>query len=117
MAKDVIYAQIKNNVILNSIVLNDPSLVGIFSNGFDSLVQIDQLNPQPSIGWSYDGKNFSPPSPLTQQQLKDEAVASAIPLNTKGDLPVGGDKGQAIVIPAGPENSVLTIKNGVPTWV
>jgi hypothetical protein len=59
---DMIFAQIKNGIVVNTIVLEDPSLMSAFSEGFDSIIEIDQLPGSPSIGWTYDGTNFYPPS-------------------------------------------------------
>jgi len=58
---DMIYAQIKNGKIQNTIVLIDTSLIVTFSQGFDYFIEIDSLLPIPGIGWSYDGTSFSPP--------------------------------------------------------
>lgn len=59
---DTCYAQITAGVVVNIIVLNDPTLVSVFSAGFDAFVQVDQLVPYPAIGWTYDGTNFAPPA-------------------------------------------------------
>jgi hypothetical protein len=59
---DKIYAQILNGVVVNIIILNDSTLEPLFAQGFDACIQIDQLSPQPGIGWSYDGQSFTPPS-------------------------------------------------------
>lgn len=55
------YAQIKDEIIQNVIVLDDMSLLDIFGAGFDAIVRIDQLNPMPAIYWTYDGSVFTPP--------------------------------------------------------
>lgn len=47
------YAQIKNNVVINTIILQDVNLLPTFLVGFDVLVRIDLLENQPSIGASY----------------------------------------------------------------
>jgi hypothetical protein len=59
---DTLYAQITAGVVVNVIVLNDSTLIAAFSAGFDAFVRVDQLNPQPWTGWTYDGTNFAPPS-------------------------------------------------------
>lgn len=56
----MIYAQIKNGIIENRIVLDDPKLEPLFLEGFDFLVRVDNLEPQPNIGWTYDGVKFHP---------------------------------------------------------
>jgi hypothetical protein len=59
----MIYAQISNGVIQNIIVLDDPTLEPLFVKGFDYLIRIDNLNPQPCMGWNYNPTNgFSPAS-------------------------------------------------------
>jgi hypothetical protein len=71
----MIYAQIKNGIVVNNIVLNDTSLLSLFGQGFDcNPIEIDNLNPVPQIGWTYNGTNFLPPViptppaiPLNQQ--------------------------------------------------
>lgn len=63
----MIFAQIKNNMIVNTIVINDVSLVPVFTTGFDYCIEISSLNTSdplviiPSIGWTYDGTTFTPP--------------------------------------------------------
>lgn len=57
----MICAQVKNGIVMNIIVLDDASLAPLFTEGFDSLIRVDQLQPYPSIGWTYDGTNFNPP--------------------------------------------------------
>ena len=59
----MVYAQIKNGKVVNTIVLNDPNLVTTFGQGFDFFIQIDQLSPKPGVGWSYDGTNWTPSTP------------------------------------------------------
>jgi hypothetical protein len=56
----MIMAQILKGIIQNIIVLDDASLIPIFQQGFDFLVDITNLSPQPQIGDSYDGKTFTP---------------------------------------------------------
>lgn len=58
----MIYAQIKDNKIINSIVIDDETPMELFSKGYDYFIRIDNLNPTPGIGWSYIADNeFSPP--------------------------------------------------------
>lgn len=57
------YAQIKDGIIKNTIVLNDPTLEPLCSSGFDHLIRIDELKPMPGIGWTYDGTTFIKPLP------------------------------------------------------
>jgi hypothetical protein len=56
------YAQILGGLVQNTIIIDDPSMVPTFSDGFDYCIRIDTLDPVPGIGWGYDGSNFTPPS-------------------------------------------------------
>lgn len=63
-----IYAQILNGAISNIIILSNPALVSLFKKGFDDIVNITNLDPQPKIGDLYDGVQFTdnpnpPPEP------------------------------------------------------
>lgn len=57
------YAQIKNGIVENVIVLNDSNLESTFSAGFDHFINLGDTRDvdQPGPGWTYDGDNFSPP--------------------------------------------------------
>lgn len=63
----MIYAQIVNGVVVNTIILNDSSLLYLFLNDpttespFDYVLQINNLYPRPGINWTFDGIIFSPP--------------------------------------------------------
>lgn len=63
----MIIAQIKNNIVLDTIVVDDLSLLPLFVDDlitdlpYDNLVRIDTLDPRPGVGWSYNGTTFSPP--------------------------------------------------------
>lgn len=59
----MIYAQIKDKILKNTIVLDNVNIVHLFSNGFDYCIDITEINPRPSIGWIYDNDTFSPPVP------------------------------------------------------
>jgi hypothetical protein len=54
----MIYAQIKNNIVVNTIILQDENLLPTFLVGFDALIRIDLLENQPSIGASYENGIF-----------------------------------------------------------
>jgi hypothetical protein len=56
------YAQVQDGIILNIIELDDISLIPVFVAGWQYLVRIDIISPEPAIGWTtVDGINFSPP--------------------------------------------------------
>jgi len=55
----MIYAIIQNEVITNTIVVDDSSFL---SNISDTTVALDSYDPMPGIGWTTtDNVNFSPP--------------------------------------------------------
>lgn len=60
----MIYAQVKDNLIKNTIILDDSSLETIFIEGFDYLIRIDTLDIIPGPLWTYnsDTQEFSPPA-------------------------------------------------------
>lgn len=57
------YAQIKNGMVQNVIVIDDSSLVSLFGKNFDDIIKVDEVYPNPGPGWSYDRNtySFSPP--------------------------------------------------------
>lgn len=55
----MIYAQIKNGKIENTIVLDEYS--ELFIEGYDHLIRIDTVEPRPGVNWTYDGNTFAPP--------------------------------------------------------
>lgn len=74
----MIYAQIKDHVVCNCIVIEDLESPELFSTGYDYFVRIDNLNPRPSIGWSYDGQSFSPISYAATQFAKSKIIDAMI---------------------------------------
>ena len=64
----MVFAQIKDGVVQNTIVLNDNSLINLFNYNpttsvpYDLVLQVDMLYPQPGIGWTFDGIMFAPPA-------------------------------------------------------
>jgi len=67
----MIYAQIKNGIVVNTIVVDDGSVLPLVSTGFDALVRTDNLDPQPGMRWLYDGTNFTPPPPVPYDPADD----------------------------------------------
>lgn len=57
----MIYAQIKNNKIMNTIVVDSSTPLALFSEGYDALLRIDDKTPVPGIGWNFDQESFTPP--------------------------------------------------------
>jgi len=86
----MIYAQIKNGKVQNTIVLMDTSLVSQFSEGFDYFIEIDQLSPVPGVGWGYDGAIFT--APMAPKTPKLYSSLSVLPNSAEqGDLAITVD--------------------------
>lgn len=68
----MVYAQISNGIVKNTIVLDDLSLLPLFSQGFERCIRVDNLDVVPSIGWSYDGEEFIAPPPPIINEEEDE---------------------------------------------
>lgn len=74
----MIFAQIKNGVILNTIVLANETNVSLFEDGFDACIRIDTITPHPAIGWTYENEEFSPPeAPTPPSPTLDELIQKA----------------------------------------
>ena len=56
----MIYAVINNNVIEN-VIIADEDFAQMIRQQNQYVLRVDNLNPEPSIGWTYDGSTFSPP--------------------------------------------------------
>lgn len=68
----MIYAQIKNGQVQNTILVDENTPLDLFSEGYDHFMRIDELNPCPGPTWSYDGESFSPPPiPPEPSESKD----------------------------------------------
>jgi hypothetical protein len=95
------YAQMNNNIIVNTIDVEDSSLIPLFSQGYDLFMEIDDLTPVPAIGWIYNPvtSSFSPPLTLAQTVLADSITCGSQvifqwnALNTQGDI---YDAGQTV---------------------
>lgn len=58
----MIYAQVKDSLVINTIVLDDTNLIPLFSSGYDYFIEISDDPGSPAVGWSYDPiLGFSPP--------------------------------------------------------
>lgn len=76
----MIYAQIKDGVVVNTIVLEDDDLLPLFQTNlitgdtYDHVLLIQHLYPRPGIGWTFDDIQFFPP-----QQSEDPVVEEEDP--------------------------------------
>ncbi len=66
----MIYAQIKNNMVYNCIVLNNEALVDRFLPGYDVVLRVDELEPRPQIGWLYNDGVFTE-APLPEEMPEE----------------------------------------------
>lgn len=62
-----IYAQILGGIVRNTIVVSDDTPLELFSQGYDVFIRIDDLEPRPGIGYSYDGSVFTLPQQDTNE--------------------------------------------------
>lgn len=83
----MIYAQIKDGIIKNTIIVDGNSPMDKLSVGYDTLIRIDNLSPNPAIDWTYDGNTFSapvvPPEPIadvTPRQMRQALILSGVSL-------------------------------------
>lgn len=83
----MIFAQITNNIIVNTIMLDDISLLPLFQNDpngnpYDLILQIDNITPQPGVGWTFNSINYNAPPAapvtLTTIEIYTSLVQAAI---------------------------------------
>lgn len=55
----MIYAQIKDNIIINIIVLDDIELIPLFSKDYDHFIEVYAIPGNPGIGWVYNPESNS----------------------------------------------------------
>lgn len=55
------YAQIKDGEVKNVIVLDDPTLISLFSEGYDAFIDVSDMQQRPGPSWTYENGEFSPP--------------------------------------------------------
>lgn len=69
------YALIQNGIIINTVMAasTDPQ------DSNYTWIDITNINPQPGIGWTYDGANFTGPmiTPLTATQIAQQEIYAA----------------------------------------
>lgn len=57
----MIYAVIKDGVVKNTIVVDDPDFLKHVQGEYDATIQVDQLTQRPGPGDLYDGSKFIRP--------------------------------------------------------
>lgn len=55
------FACIKNGVVENTIIVENENLLPNLRKEWDHVIQIDDIDPMPSRGWSYTEGAFMPP--------------------------------------------------------
>ena len=83
----MIYAQVKSGVVVNTILIQDESLEGVFLQGYDYCINITSVIPKPDIGWSYDGENFT--APVNQITLDEYKAAQIAAVDLKTTMLIG----------------------------
>ena len=73
----MIYALIRNNLVLNLVVINDEQAVLQLERSFSWVIDVTNASPRPAIGWSYVDGVFAPPV-LTLAQQKEIAKAKIL---------------------------------------
>lgn len=58
----MIYALIKDGIVKNRIVA-DSDFIALIADKWDFCIQVSGMDPEPQIGWLYDGSTFSEPTP------------------------------------------------------
>lgn len=69
----MVLALIKNNIIENTIIVEDESISFNFHNRY-AVLRIDNLNPQPGIGWTWDGTSFLQPQIIPENILTEDQI-------------------------------------------
>lgn len=59
MEANSIFALILDGLVVNCIVANENKLY-LIQNDYDEIIRIDELDPKPWIGWTYDGDFHAP---------------------------------------------------------
>ena len=122
----MIYAQILNNKIVNTIMLDDASLLPLFSadqngNPYDSVVQIDTLSPQPGIGWTFNNVNWCPPPQAASAQatvdIYTQLVQNAITFGQALIVQFATQNVMAGITQAGKTQAVLTYSSDLYTYL
>jgi len=54
------YALIKSGVVEN-IILADAEFISIIASSWDHCVRLDEIDPCPGMGWTYENGTFSAP--------------------------------------------------------
>lgn len=122
----MIYGQIRNNTIVNTLQLDDDSLIHLFSsdsNGvpYDRVAQIDQISPQPGIGWTFDNINWNPPNtPAAAQtavQIYTTLVNNAVAFGQSLTIQFATQNVMAGITQAGQTQAVLTYASDLYTYL
>lgn len=91
----MVFAQIVNGGVQNTIMLDDESMVGLFSADpltgipYDYLIRVDGIYPRPGIGWMFDGIVFTAPAALGGMEEFLDGTISLLFTKSAVDMTVG----------------------------
>lgn len=66
----MIFAQLKNNIIENVILLNSEEDAEAFLGSYDAIQRIDNVDPVPQIGYIFNGEAYSAPEISIDEQIE-----------------------------------------------
>ena len=108
----MIWALIKNGKVENTIIA-DQNFIDQIAADWDLCVPVDELEPQPGIGWDHNGSNFV--SPIVEMTFESEASAGGSAVESMlvaGLLAI--DVLQSIAIKTQGANPVNILSQGSP---
>jgi len=89
----MVFAQIANGIIKNTILLNDISILNLFLNDpttgqpYDFVLQIDFLYPRPAVGWTFDGISFQSPDDGVEEDTINGSICLLFSKNAPAMTP------------------------------
>lgn len=99
----MIYAQINNGIIQNTIITDINTNLAEFSQNFDSFIRIDTLPIVPGIGWTYDGVKFLAPPKVQPVVTGNQQISELIDALVQKNIIIKGPDGtitpSAVAIP------------------
>lgn len=91
----MVFAQIKNGNVQNTIILDNANLLDLFSidpitgDPYEYVIQVDLMYPRPGIGWTFDGRIFSAPASLGGMEEYLDGTISLLFTKNATDMSVG----------------------------
>ena len=122
----MIYAQIRNNTVINTLELEDSSLIYLFQNDhngvpYDSLQLLDNMYPQPGIGWTFDNIVWNAPDAVVTNQsaiqIYTTLVTNAVAFGQSLTIQFATQNVMAGITQAGQTQAVLTYAANLYTYL